>query len=186
MEGRKDDLNEFRLLYKSKAPKLIFFASKYVSTATAEDIVHDQFVKVWLDFKKLDLTKNIDSYLLFGVKNACLDYLRHLKIKQTYISRSLYKENFNELLNYTERDLDIESEQLKLLYAEIEQLPNRCREIFILSYIEGLSNDEIASTLSLSKRTVESHLYKGLCRLKSRLNYNSLILLAAIYLNSRN
>lgn len=180
-----EQLKEFRLLYQSKAPKLTYFASSYVDMATAEDLVHDVFIKIWVDLEKIDLSKNIDSYLLFAVKNSCLDHLRHQKVEQSYISQSLYRENLNQLLSYSEKELDEETQQLKLLYEEINRLPERCREIFILSYIEGLSNDEIADSLKLSKRTVESHLYKGLSRLKSNLNYEALVLVATLLLESK-
>jgi RNA polymerase sigma-70 factor (ECF subfamily) len=69
------------------------------------------------------------------------------------------------------------SQELNELQDEInrivnEQLPEKCREIFVLSRIEGLANKEIAAILDLSRRTVENQLYRALKILKKHLkNY---------------
>jgi len=51
---------------------------------------------------------------------------------------------------------------MSAVYCEIDKLPSRCREIFVMSYLEERKADEIARLLNISKRTVEAQLYKGL------------------------
>lgn len=140
-----DKLDEFKKLYISAAPKLIYFASKYVDLATAEDIVQEVFLKLWNTLDKIDFKDNMMSYLFFGVKTASIDNLRHQEVHNKYISHSLIQAHLSTIYPYNTSDLETENDMLKLVYEEIEKLPERCKEIILLSYKEGLSNDQIAS-----------------------------------------
>ena len=82
---KKDDreLIQFKELYKSIAPMLIFYAGKYVNAVTAEDLVQDVFLKVWQKRTFLFLKEGIKTYLYRSVQHACLDYLKH-HCKVTY------------------------------------------------------------------------------------------------------
>ena len=74
---------QFKELYKSIAPMLIFYAGKYVNAVTAEDLVQDVFLKVWQKRTFLFLKEGIKTYLYRSVQHACLDYLKH-HCKVTY------------------------------------------------------------------------------------------------------
>ena len=171
MKSKKSrQLTYFKSIYEKLSPQLIYFASKYVDHTTAEDLIHDIFFKLWKEIEQVDSQKNIKSYLFFATKAACIDHIRHQEVHQKYLSKTLLLDQKKELAQQTEEDLEIEQELLLEVYAEIKKLPTKCREVLTLSYIKGLSNDEIAETLNLSKRTVESHLYKGLNKLRENLS----------------
>ena len=79
-------------------------------------------------------------------------------------------------------DLYLSSELQEKVKQAIDLLPEKCREIFIMSRIRGLKNEEIADNLHISKRTVETHISKALKVLRVELkDYVGLIILLGIY-----
>ena len=81
---KNHELNKFKLLYLENAPRLIFYASKYVDSDTAEDLVHDIFIKIWQKKEIYSVEEGLKTYLFRSVQNACLDYLKHKSIEKTY------------------------------------------------------------------------------------------------------
>ena len=162
-----DTTNRCRELYVEYAPMLLRFAEKFVSKFYAEDIVHDVFLKLW-DRQIFFLPGNDLKRILFvAVKNACIDYLRKHNLEQKYIDNRAIQLKLDELDFYDSSDeLFMKEDILKLLLQKIEKLPERCREIFKLSYMEGLKACEIAEQLKISPRTVENQLYRALLFLK--------------------
>lgn len=89
---KNHELDKFKLLYLENAPRLIFYASKYVDSDTAEDLVHDIFIKIWQKKEIYSVEEGLKTYLFRSVQNACLDYLKHKSIEKTYadeVARSL-------------------------------------------------------------------------------------------------
>lgn len=169
---REDDheLNRFRDLYKSNAPGLIFYATKYVGTTTAEDLVQDVFLKIWQKQIFLFLKEGVKAYLYRSVQHACLDYLKHQEVKTDYIAATITKLKIEEIY-YNDDPLYLldEDERLSLIYKEVDKLPEKCKEIFTMSYLEERKSSEIAILLNISPRTVEAQLYKALKILRSTL-----------------
>ena len=81
---KNHELDKFKLLYLENAPRLIFYASKYVDSDTAEDLVHDIFIKIWQKKEIYSVEEGLKTYLFRSVQNACLDYLKHKSIEKTY------------------------------------------------------------------------------------------------------
>ena len=166
MDRPKEDdreLIQFKELYKSNAPMLIFYAGKYVNAITAEDLVQDVFLKVWQKRTFLFLKEGIKTYLYRSVQHACLDYLKHQEVKGDYINAVTTKLKIEEIYyNDDPQSLFAEDERLELIYKEMDKLPDKCREIFTMSYLEERKTSEIAVLLNISTRTVEAQLYKAL------------------------
>ena len=80
---KNHELDKFKLLYLENAPRLIFYASKYVDSDTAEDLVHDIFIKIWQKKEIYSVEEGLKTYLFRSVQNACLDYLKHKSIEMT-------------------------------------------------------------------------------------------------------
>lgn len=178
MENTKNetqDLEQFRLLYKSNFSKLIFYACKFVDPATAEDLVQDVFFKVWKKRLFQSLQNGIKTYLYRSVQYACLDYLKHQDVKSDYVKAVNTRLKIEEIY-YNDDPLFFfsEDERLALIFKEMEKLPDKCRKIFSMSYVEGKKTSEIANLLNLSPRTVEAQLYKALKILRN-------VLMAGIY-----
>ena len=154
---------QFKELYKSNAPMLIFYAGKYVNAIAAEDLVQDVFFKIWQKRTFLFLKEGIRTYLYRSVQHACLDYLKHQEVKGDYINTVTTQLKIEEIYyNDDPQSLFAEDERLELIYKEMDKLPEKCREVFTMSYLEERKTSEIAVLLNISPRTVEAQLYKAL------------------------
>ena len=92
-----------------------------------------------------------------------LDYLKHQEVKGDYINAVTTKLKIEEIYyNDDPQSLFAEDERLELIYKEMDKLPDKCREIFTMSYLEERKTSEIAVLLNISTRTVEAQLYKAL------------------------
>ncbi len=130
----------------------------------AEDIVQQGFVKLWDRRTTLQVEISIKSYLYKTVHNACLNRLRHEKIKvkyQTFKSRQL--DTQHETQDQSSREL------LDRLRTALQTLPPQCRQIFELSRFEELKYREIADQLNLSIKTVETQMGKALRLMRTQL-----------------
>lgn len=168
------ELAQFRELYNVNAPMLIFYAGKYVDIIIAEDLVQDVFLKVWQKRTFLFFKEGLKTYLYRSVQHACLDYLKHQEVQNNYVQSTLLKLKIEEIYyNDNPEFLFIEDNRLARVYEEIEKLPEKCREIFVMSYLEERKTAEIALLLNLSTRTVEAQLYKALKTLRNLLWRNN-------------
>ena len=167
----KEILDIFRTQYKREAPALISYAARFTDIDTAEDLVQDVFLKIWAKRSFIFLKEGIRTYLYHAVRHACLDHLKHLDTCMDYENALRLKLQIEELyFTYDPDFLAGEDVRLSSIYREIEKLPAKCREIFVMAYLEERKASEIAALLNLSKRTVEAQLYKGLKIIREALN----------------
>lgn len=170
----------FDLLYIESYPRLIRLAKQYtLSEEDAENIVQDVFMSVWETFAK-GYNSYTFSYLFVIVRNKCLDYLRHRAVIARFEKNYLY-DSLNEL-EYKLSDLEshylsyeTEEDLLNELDRLISELPERCREIFIKSKLEGKKYKEIAEEMEISEKTVENQVSIAMKKLNSKLNKTLLI-----------
>jgi RNA polymerase sigma-70 factor (ECF subfamily) len=169
LEGNRE-LQEFKELYKSMTPILVFYAGKYVDMTTAEDLVQDVFLRVWQKRTPLLLKEGLKTYLYRSVQHACLDYLKHQDVEGDYVRTTINRLKIEEINQYNDiESLFEEDERLMRIYEEIEKLPEKCKEIFVMSYLEERKTGDIALLMNVSKRTVEAQLYKALKNLRDTL-----------------
>lgn len=136
----------------------------------AEDIVQDCFVK-------LLESQNLSQRLLFTtVRNRCIDELRRLNLQPAIISLDTTTENFTthspsgerwDEASPNEEGWD-EAFEAARLWTAIDALPDRCREVFLMSKRDGMTYREIAEELDISERTVEHQISKALRILRSK------------------
>ncbi|TJZ59904.1 RNA polymerase sigma-70 factor [Sphingobacterium olei] len=137
----------------------------------AEDLVQDIFVVLW---EKRSLVQNINlsGYLFTMTRNRILNMLSHSKIVSDYASAI---KNY-EQPSYPIADELIQEKQLSaIIESEINALPPRMREVFVLSRYKHLSNKEIAARLGLSEHTVADQIKKSLKTLRFRIGVRILI-----------
>ena len=133
----------------------------------AEDIVQETFIRVWKNRNLIDPEKSFFSYIAKISTNLCLDHFRHQKVRKKH-KDTIPKYGESHYYNpETEINLEILQEKIKIIANK--KLPEKCREIFILSRLENKKNAEIAHLLKISKRTVENQLYRALKILKNNL-----------------
>ncbi len=167
----QDEVELFKKIYVAYTPDLVATAARYVSMVTAEDLVQELFLKVWNQKLFLCVKASELKYFLFAsLRNACLDVLKHEEVKQGY-AEYYKKELMMEILSCSEQPFyyEEENDSLNSLFGKINQLPPKCREIFLASYIDGKKASEIAKDKSISQRTVEAQLYKALKILRGAL-----------------
>lgn len=153
-------------MYETHASSLIRFAKRFTSARVAEDLVQDVFLEIWKNDKVLE-NEYSRSYLYAAVQNRCINFLKQEQYKKTYIHDTQTEEreiNFSDALHPNDY-----SEQMQQIYRQIDLLPDKCKEIFKLAYIEEKKSAEIAGLLKLSIRTVEHQLYLGLKMLRKNL-----------------
>lgn len=155
MTGKEFDAY-FRKLYLP----LGMYALKIVEDAQeAEDIVEDAFMKVWQRIENGYNIENFQAYMYRSVRNECISFLRH---KKEFVEFENIPEIDDETIDTSERDAKI--------WKAIEELPEKCREIFLLSKRDGLSNEEIAIEMGISVKTVKNQMTKAFSRLREALS----------------
>lgn len=151
-------MGDFLEIYRAFYGKVFTFVLSLVkSKANAQDITQNIFMKLWKNRKKLEHIKSMDDYLFILSKNACMDYFRKASRKKG-ISTDVFDEFLlSRIVSSSEKRIDALSDIEELRHV-IESLPSKRRDIFIMSRFDGLSNDEIASILGVSKKTVENQI----------------------------
>ena len=179
---RNGDRASFEILFHFYYPGLVVYSSQFTTDRMdSEEIVQDFFVKLWQIHRDIQLTDSLKGYFFSSVKNRCFNYLKHKKIKQKYIL-AIGKLSENHLVY--DPDLYVVSELQSKIKCAIDHLPNKCREVFDMSRIRGMKNEEIASELNISKRTVETHISNALKQMKSELkDYLSFLILLGFFSN---
>lgn len=150
----------YKILYDRYYRILVLYVLRYIPQLdVAEDLVQDLFVTIWN--KQLTFLSyfSFRIYLYNSVHNAALNYIKHQDIEQRYIEQLLEED---ELLS----DPDLHNEEIyHQLYQAIDELPPKCREIFLL-HMEGKKNDEIAEILSIAVETVKTQKKRAMKYLK--------------------
>ncbi len=166
---------EFSRIYTLYFPKMVRFAREYViSEEEAQCIVQDLFLYLWEHRETLEAVNNLNAFLFTLTKNRCIDFYR------SYTRLSQMKKSLDSL---EERELHLKMEALQqfdenmfttneieeLLNKAVNNLPEKCREVFILSRMEGLKHEEIARQLNISVNTVQNHISTAIRKLRVEL-----------------
>lgn len=165
----------FEFLFKSYYPRLRGYAIRFVNDEEAvRDIIQESFLKFW-EKRFLIEAVSISSLLFAMVRNACLNYLKHLQVVEQRNIGSLDSIEGKEELYYIDFKQTPES---TLLYKELQEqvdavihtLPERCREVFMMSRFDKMKNREIAEALQISTTAVEKHLSKAMGQFSRHFN----------------
>ena len=154
-------------------------AKKYLNDIDlAKEIVHDAFLKLWEKRDEIDSNKSVKSYLYTTIHNRSLNYIRDNK-------KFDKKEEKTEMLERTENwdytNHMIATEIEAKITQTLDSLPEKCRQIFVMSRYEELKYREIAEKLNISIKTVETQMSKALKAMRKNLaEYISVLLLFLI------
>jgi len=172
-KGNEEAFNKAFDLYYSR---LCFFADKILHDFDlSRSLVQQVFVDLWIKRDRL-LVTSLQAYLYNSTRNAVLDVLKHKKVESRYLS-SLEQ---NESVVAT--DLMEEAELADRINSAIQNLPEKCREIFLLCRFEGLKYAEIADRLNISVKTVEMQVSIALKRLRKELSDYQMIQLLSFFI----
>ncbi len=147
--------------------RLCVYANSLVADkGRAEDIVQNVFIRTWEQRNTLKTEFRIKSFLYRAVHNEFIDQYR----KRKSVS-SVEKKYLDEMERITTADDAILLERLfSFVQREIQNLPPKCKKIFLMSKEEGCTNHEIAERLNVSKKTIEYHMTKAFVILRRKAN----------------
>ncbi|MFH1296504.1 MAG: RNA polymerase sigma-70 factor [Bacteroidota bacterium] len=172
------DIATFERLFKEEFKGLVLFAIQYVKEyEAAREIVQEAFIGLWNQRERIDLSRPVKTYLSTTVRNRSLNYLRDNK---KFDTRLLTQENLYPLASYEQADRLVEKELQDRIQHAIAELPEKCREVFLLSRNEHLKYQAIADQLQISVKTVETQMSKALQHLRIRLKDYLVVILILI------
>jgi RNA polymerase sigma-70 factor, ECF subfamily len=163
---KSGDQKALELLFYTYFPRLNDFAKNVVKDdGISEDIVQEVFVKVWEKRSEIE-SINFEAFLFRLVRNRCIDYIKHLKVVNNRMQEIQISSRYEELYRIdfigNEPYVLIEKELKEKIEKTIQNLPDRCREVFVLSRMNGMKNREIAEKLNINIKNVERHLNRAL------------------------
>lgn len=154
-------------IFRSYNRPLLYFVLQYVKREeVAEEIVADIFIKVWQLRDNFNNTDSLRSFLYISAKNASLNYLRSSYVKQETVPVDLCEELLYEDADVLKKIVRIEL--LARIYADIDKLPHKQREVFVLTYIEDLDATEISERLGMTLNAVYANRSRAISELKNR------------------
>ena len=175
---KNGDQLAFNAIHNMYYDKLTAFVRMYTKDIQdAEDIVQDTFIKIWNAKDKLDTIDSFNSYLYRMAYNAFLDGRRKDVKEQNMLDSWKYK----RMLDTIEEDDELKKRRIQKLKAAIELLPPRCKEVFLLCKFENRSHDEIATALSISKKTVQAQMCKAYTLIRNALNLDDTLNLFLLF-----
>lgn len=172
LQGERDSFDD---LCRKNYASLLSYARLFVPVHVAQDVVQDVLLGVWKKRDRLDLDSGLGNYMVRAVYNRCMNIIEREKVSSRYVDS--YRNRITSLLSSEYLDPDRNPVILKMysndlrktLDSAISNLPDRCAEVFRMSYEEHLSEKEISEKLGISVRTVETHIYNALKKLRMQL-----------------
>lgn len=164
----KRSIDSFKAIYHHYYKSLCFFANEYLKDdVLIEDVVQDVFAQVWEQPPKLSEPDKLQGYLYAMVRNKCLNLIRSEQHLNKYREHELHDDH----LEVDESLRIIKAEVLREIMASIEKLPERAQEVFKLSYLTQLREQEIAERLNISVNSVKTHKKRAKSILKDELRH---------------
>ena len=162
--------SNFEDVFKTYFGPLCNYVNSFIKDwETSREIVQGTFLKVWENRDSIDVNTSAKSYLYSAVRNRMIDHIRANKKQEEYkntVNVDDIDENVDHMNSYLIREEILKS---------MDKLKPKMRKIFSLSKIEGLTYNEIAAYLNISKRAVEDNVAKALRLLKEDLQENEVL-----------
>jgi RNA polymerase sigma-70 factor (family 1) len=179
-EGSED---AFRTLFHTYRDKLYNYIYKLSGSAeSAEDTVHEVFLKLWMKRKNLPDMHNFSAYLYSIARNKSLNLFRQ-KAKESLVLAEIGRE-FGTEKGFDGEERIIHQEVLAAIDLAVNKLTRQQRQVFLMSRIQGLKNGEIAGQLNIEEKTVKNHLWQALQSVRQELEIRyrtNAIIIFAVY-----
>lgn len=155
---KSGDKKIFERLYSDYYQKLcVFLLNHCQNRAIIEDVVQDVFLNLWMKRKDIHIKTSLNAFLYRAAYNRLMDKYRHLKLKNNMLS-SYYH---TAVMLAADVDSETSKKRAKLLENCMEELPERCKEVFHGSKIQGLNYKELSERFQISIKTVEGHISRA-------------------------
>ncbi len=177
---KRGDRLAFTQLFETYYNSLCFFSNRYLNDLDlSRSIVQQVFVSFWINREKLSIQKSVKSYLFHSVRNASIDYGRRKKNQMQVVELN------DEMIRTPFHDLIEEAELDEKINKAINDLPEKCREVFVACRLEGLKYAQIAEKLNISVRTVEMQMGIAIKKLRHLLTEYQMIDLLIFILSKK-
>jgi RNA polymerase sigma-70 factor, ECF subfamily len=161
------DITAFEMIFKTYYQPLCNYAYTFLQDREeAEEIVQTSFLAVWEKREGMTIRTAVKPYLYAMVRNACLNVIKHQKIKQKHVVEEIA---LSPVSHESVAQAVASSELETRIQDAMERLPEQCRLVFKLSRFEELKYAEIAAQLDISVKTVENHMGKALKLMREQL-----------------
>lgn len=151
------DNHQLETVFRKFRPGLVAYANTIVNNADdSEEIVHDVFLSYWNggQFREIQDENSLKSYLFTSVRNRSLNHIRKSKVDYNDLpDNDIYLDTDPGIVE----TIAVKEIQEKINYL-IDQLPTKCRQVFIMSRNYELSHKEIAELLDITPKTVENQI----------------------------
>lgn len=165
---KEGDIKAFEELFRHYYSPLCWYATGIIDNLdVAEEIVDELFYTLWKKRESIQVFNSIKSYLYGAVRNEALEYCEHLQVRNRYREKILA--DGDKRINPTPQEQMEYSELQKFINKVLEQLPRRRFMIFKMHRMDGKKYAEIASSLSISVKTVEAEMTKTLKTLRTEI-----------------
>jgi RNA polymerase sigma-70 factor (ECF subfamily) len=184
---RREALAEKQVFQKYFRPLCLYSENITSRLEVSEDIVAESFEKAWGRRQEFQRLENLKAFLYRVVRNASLNYAESERIHRAHHEQILYlAANDPGTDEALEREI-LRVELLQEIYQEIENLPDRCGQIFKLLFIHNLSTDQIAAQLAINTQTVRTQKARAIQLIKIELlrkNRTAVLLLFSMLLEA--
>lgn len=166
----------FESIFKAYYPRLCSYANTMLNDSEeAEEMVQNTFIVMWENRANIDIHTSLKSYLYRAVHNACLNRIKHLKVRQEHCAHVLH--TYDEVEESTS-NVVMGNELQQRINVAVEMLPPQCKRVFTLSRYENLTYAQIAAELEVSVKAVDKQMVRALRILREQLkDYLPLFLL---------
>ena len=164
-EFKSLDKETFERIYKTYYRRLCLHAQKIVGRKEdAEDIVEDFFETLLIKRERIHIDK-LEAYLFQAIHNKCLNHQEHLKVMRQYSELTMDMNDDGDWLQIHNNNDPlselISKESMSRIERELAALPEKCRDVFNLVRLEGLSYQEVAEKLQISINTVDTQVKRA-------------------------
>ena len=166
---QQDSEYAFKQLYQIYYAKVVSFITGIIKERDiAKDLAQDIFINLWLNRKKLDISRNIQNYIFVASRNAAINYLK----KELAFSHGTIEAIQADVRTSDTAEDNLFAKEISLLIEMVvSEMPKQRQLIYRLSKEQGLSNEEIASKLGISKRSVENQISMALKEIKRAISF---------------
>ena len=163
---RAGDDYAFTQVYAYYYERVLYFARRYVLESDAQDIAADTFLQLWRKREGFTDFAAVGRFLFITTRNRCYDFMRRRQVREQYAAE------LAELMANGTDDFFIEQvriEFVKLIESQVALLPEKMREIFLLSFREGMKPAQIAGRLGITVKTVSNQKLSAIKLLRTAL-----------------
>ncbi|CAN5384478.1 RNA polymerase sigma-70 factor [soil metagenome] len=165
----QQELKIFDVLFKTWFAPLCNIVNRLVRDKdVSQDLVQDVFLKTWNNRDNLDLSQPIKSYLFKAAVNTALNHLESHKIKFSIDLDSVKLEISRVGDSSVDHHVNYKEVQ-QMLEKSMDQLPPKCKAVFVLIKYEDMSYAEAAESLGISVKTVENQMGKALKHMRDHM-----------------